>query len=131
MWRELAMDLPGWPQLVRRLLASMASLLIVVAVVPAWCTQRRHKGILVVATVVGLLFLVEITLGALMLVVDVTIFYVGHLCSNSSRAVGYDGGSRGDGWIGIGIFTQWQRVTRRRGSSDPISLFSPQPQPAL
>ena len=74
MWRELAMDLPGWPQAVRRLLAVMASLLIVVAVVQAWRTQRRHKGLQFVATVVGFLFLVEITLGALMLVVDVTIF---------------------------------------------------------
>jgi heme A synthase len=74
MWRELTMDLPGWPQAARRLLAVMASLLIIAAVVQAWRTQRRHKGILVVATVVGLFFLVEITLGALMLVVDVTIF---------------------------------------------------------
>jgi heme A synthase len=52
----------------------LASLLIIAVVVQAWRTQRRHKGFLVVATVVGFLFLVEITLGALMLVVDVTIF---------------------------------------------------------
>ena len=74
IWRELAMDLPGGPQVVRRLLAIMASLLISAVVVQAWRTQRRHRGILVVATLVGLLFLVEMTLGALMLVVNVTIF---------------------------------------------------------
>jgi heme a synthase len=74
MWRELTMDLPGWPQGVRRLLASVASLLIFAVVVQAWRTQRRQKGILVVATAIGLLLLVEITLSVLMLVVKVTIF---------------------------------------------------------
>ena len=33
-------------------------------------------------------------------------FYVGHLCSNGSRAVGYDGGSRSDGRVGIGLLPQ-------------------------
>ncbi len=74
MWRQLAMDLPGWPQVVRRLLASVAGLLIIAVVVQAWRTQRRHKGILIVATAVGLLFLVEMTLGALMLAVNVTFY---------------------------------------------------------
>jgi cytochrome c oxidase assembly protein subunit 15 len=74
LWRQLAMDSPGWPQVVRRLLASLAGLLIIAVVVQAWRTQRRHKGILVVATAIGLLFLVEMALGALMLAVDVTFY---------------------------------------------------------
>ena len=74
MWRALTVDLPGWPQIVRQLLAALASLLILATVVQTWRIQPRHKGILAVATAVGLLFLVEMALGVLMLQIDVTIF---------------------------------------------------------
>jgi heme a synthase len=72
VWRALAMDLPGWPQVVRRVLAGVAGFLIIAVVVQAWRTQRRQQGILAVATVVGFLFLVEMLLGALMLGGNVT-----------------------------------------------------------
>jgi heme a synthase len=74
MWRVLAVDLPGWPQGIRLLLAGAAGLLILATVVQAWRTQRRNQGILVVATVVGLLFLVEMAFGVRMLAGNVTVF---------------------------------------------------------
>jgi cytochrome c oxidase assembly protein subunit 15 len=74
LWRALAIDLPGWPQLVRLVLASVAGLLVIAVVVQAWRTQRRSQGIMVVANVVGLLFLLEMLLGALMLGGNITFF---------------------------------------------------------
>ncbi len=74
MWRTLAMDLPGWPQVVRLLLAGLAGLLIFATLVQAWRKQPRNQAIRVVAAAVGLLFLVEMALGVRLLAGNVAIF---------------------------------------------------------
>ncbi len=67
MWRLIPGDLAGWPQIVRLALALVSALLIAAVVVQAWRTQRRQPALLRMATLVGLLFLVEMAAGAAML----------------------------------------------------------------
>lgn len=55
----------GWPTAVRRILAALAGLLILALVVGAWRTQRGRLAVLRAATLVGVLFLVEMLLGLL------------------------------------------------------------------
>ena len=74
MWQSVVVDLPGWPQTVRRLLAGVASVLVILVTVQAWRTQRQHKAIVSVTTAAGLLFLLEMTVGILMLAKSTTIF---------------------------------------------------------
>ncbi|MCP4539140.1 MAG: heme A synthase [Chloroflexi bacterium] len=59
-------DPRGWLQMVRRVVAGVASVLIIAVVVQAWRTQRNQAAILRAATVVGVLFLVETIVGAFM-----------------------------------------------------------------
>ncbi len=59
-------DLHDGLQMARRLVAGLASILAVAVVVQAWRTQRTQAAILSAATVMGILFLVETTVGALM-----------------------------------------------------------------
>lgn len=66
-------DLRGWLQMARRLIAGVASVLIVAVVVQSWRTQRTQAAILRAATVVGVLFLVETIVGTLMLMVGFTV----------------------------------------------------------
>lgn len=65
--RWVAVDVPGWPQTARLVLAGVAGLSILVVVVQAWRTQRAQTAIPRIATAAGLLFLVEMAIGALML----------------------------------------------------------------
>ncbi len=60
-------DLRDWLRLARRLIAGAASLMIVALVVQAWRTQRERAPVLRAATAVGVVFLVEMLVGALML----------------------------------------------------------------
>ncbi len=60
-------DLRDWLRLARRLIAGAASLMIVALVVQAWRTQRERVTVLRAATAVGVVFLVEMLVGALML----------------------------------------------------------------
>jgi cytochrome c oxidase assembly protein subunit 15 len=59
-------DSHDWFQMARRLVAGLASILAVAVVVQAWRTQRTQAALLAAATVMGILFLVETTVGALM-----------------------------------------------------------------
>lgn len=60
-------DLRGWLLLTRRMIAGVASVLILAAVVQAWRTQRTNTPILRAATSAGILFLLEIIVGVMML----------------------------------------------------------------
>ncbi len=60
-------DVRGWLQVARRLSGGVAGLLIFVSVVQAWSTQRKQTPILRTATIVGVLFLLEITAGVFIL----------------------------------------------------------------
>jgi cytochrome c oxidase assembly protein subunit 15 len=57
--------LRGWLLLARRLVAGAAAILIFAIVIQAWRTQRGQAGIVRVATLVGVLFLVEAISGIL------------------------------------------------------------------
>jgi cytochrome c oxidase assembly protein subunit 15 len=57
-----------WLQIARRLIAGLASISIVAVVVQAWRTQNRHAGIRRVAAATGVAALLEILVGALILV---------------------------------------------------------------
>ncbi len=72
--RLVPVDLHGWLQMGRHLIAGVASVLVVAVVVQAWRTQRRQAAILRAATVVGVLFLTETIVGALMLTGGFTVF---------------------------------------------------------
>ena len=65
--RRVPVDLHGWLQLSRRLLAGAASILLVAVVWQAWRTQRAQAAIVRGATMVGVVFLAEISVGAFML----------------------------------------------------------------
>jgi heme a synthase len=60
-------DLRGWLLLARRLVAGAATLMIIAIVFQAWRTQRGYAGIVRAASLVGISFLVEATIGILML----------------------------------------------------------------
>lgn len=60
------LSLTSWPQLARWMLALVASTLIITTVVQAWRTQRSQRSILVMATVVGVLWLTETALGTIL-----------------------------------------------------------------
>jgi cytochrome c oxidase assembly protein subunit 15 len=72
--RLAAVDLRGGLQIARQLIAGLVSLSIVAVVVQAWRTQRGQTAILRVATVVGILFLAEMTVGVFMLTRGSTLF---------------------------------------------------------
>lgn len=65
--RRVPVDLHGWLQLSRRVLAGGASLLLIAVVWQAWRTQREHTTIVRAATVVAIVFSAEIALGLFML----------------------------------------------------------------
>jgi cytochrome c oxidase assembly protein subunit 15 len=67
-------DFHAWLQMARRLMAGMASILVVAVVVQAWRTQRRHAAILRAATIVGVLLLAEATIETLVLTRGFTVF---------------------------------------------------------
>jgi cytochrome c oxidase assembly protein subunit 15 len=67
-------DLRGWLQVARLLIAGVASVLVVAVVVQAWRTQRRQAAILRASAAVGVLFLTEMLVGALMLVRGSAVF---------------------------------------------------------
>jgi heme a synthase len=67
MWRLIPGDLAGWPQIVRLASALVSALMIAAVVVQAWRTQRQQPALLRLATLVGLLFLVEMAAGVAML----------------------------------------------------------------
>jgi cytochrome c oxidase assembly protein subunit 15 len=63
----IPVDLHGWLQMARLLIAGVASIFIVAVVVQAWRTQRRQTVILRTAILVGFLFLAEMVIETLML----------------------------------------------------------------
>ena len=65
--RSLPVDLRGWLQLSRRLFAGVASIPLILVVWQAWRTQRARAAILRGATMLGVFFLAEISIGAFML----------------------------------------------------------------
>jgi heme A synthase len=65
--RRVPVDLHGWLQLSRRLLAGVASIMVITVIWQAWRTQRARAAILRGATLVGVFFFAEISVGALML----------------------------------------------------------------
>jgi heme A synthase len=67
-------DSPGWPHLARHLVAGVTALLIVAVVVQAWRTQPRASSIRPVATSLGVMFLTEIAIGALMVTRGFSLF---------------------------------------------------------
>jgi cytochrome c oxidase assembly protein subunit 15 len=71
--RLIPVDLHGWLQMARFLIAGVASILIVAVVVQAWRTQRRQTAILRTAILVGVLFLAEMMIETLMLLDGFTI----------------------------------------------------------
>jgi heme a synthase len=66
-WRVLPNDMSGWPQVARLGLAVVTALLIAVLVVRALRTQRVHASQRRTATLAGLAFLLEMTVGIIML----------------------------------------------------------------
>jgi heme A synthase len=72
--RWAPIDRLGLPQMVRLLIAGVASLLVVAVVIQAWRTQREQRAILRIAIAVGVVFLVEMTVGALLLTYGFTLF---------------------------------------------------------
>ncbi|MGB6849792.1 MAG: COX15/CtaA family protein, partial [Thermoanaerobaculia bacterium] len=66
--RLIPVDVRSWLQLARRLLAVPASILVIAVVVRAWREQRLQGAIRITATAVGVLFVIETLVGALMLV---------------------------------------------------------------
>lgn len=67
-------DLRGWLQLARRLVAGIASIMILAIVVQAWRTQRGNPPVRRAAMLVGVFFLLEIFIGVMMLVSGFAIF---------------------------------------------------------
>jgi cytochrome c oxidase assembly protein subunit 15 len=65
--RWAPIDLHGWLQLSRRLFAGAASVLIIAVFLQAWRTQRTQAAIVRGATMVGVFFFAEISVGAVML----------------------------------------------------------------
>jgi heme A synthase len=65
--RWFPVDLRGWLQLSRRLLAGAASVLLIAVVWQAWRAQRTQAAIVRGATIVGVCFFAEISVGVLML----------------------------------------------------------------
>jgi heme A synthase len=59
-------DALGWAQMLRGVIAGLATILVVAVVVQAWRMPRKHAAIPRVATAVGVLLLVETVVGALM-----------------------------------------------------------------
>ena len=73
-WRVMAADQPGWPQIARMALALVGGLLIVAVVAMAWRAERKEAVLLHTATLAGLLFVVEMAVGAIMLIVGFNIY---------------------------------------------------------
>ena len=65
--RWVPVDLHGWLQLSRRVLAGAASILLITVVWQAWRTPRAQTAIVRGATMLGVFFFAEISVGALML----------------------------------------------------------------
>jgi cytochrome c oxidase assembly protein subunit 15 len=59
-------DSRAWLAVVRRVVAGLASVLVLAVIVQAWRTRRGQKGVVAVATAMGILFFAETLLGALM-----------------------------------------------------------------
>jgi cytochrome c oxidase assembly protein subunit 15 len=66
-------DLLDWLQMGRRLLGGLTSILIVAVVVQAWRTQPKQAPIVSIATAMGVLFLAETLVGALIATRDVPV----------------------------------------------------------
>jgi cytochrome c oxidase assembly protein subunit 15 len=66
-------DLLDWLQMGRRILGGLTSIMAVAVVVQAWRTQRKQPPILSAATAMGVLFLGETLIGALIATGDVPI----------------------------------------------------------
>jgi heme A synthase len=67
-------DSPGWPHVVRHLIAGLTTVLIIAVVVQAWRTQPQTAAIRPAATALGVLFLTEIAVGALMVAQGFSLF---------------------------------------------------------
>lgn len=67
-------DLRGWLVLARRLVAGIASIMILAIVVQAWRTQRGSPPVLCAAMLVGVFFLLEIFVGMMMLISGFAVF---------------------------------------------------------
>jgi cytochrome c oxidase assembly protein subunit 15 len=67
-------DSPGWPHLARHLVAGVTALLIAAIVIQAWLTQPRAPSIRPVATSLGVMFLTELAIGALVVTRDFSLF---------------------------------------------------------
>jgi heme a synthase len=67
-------DLRGWLQLARRVIAGVATIQILAIVIQAWRTQHHNNWIRRTATMVGVFFLLEITVGVMMLAGGFAIF---------------------------------------------------------
>ena len=67
-------DLRGWLLLARRLVAGIASIMILAIVAQAWRTQRGNPPVLRAAMLVGVFFLLEIFVGVLMLISGFAVF---------------------------------------------------------
>jgi cytochrome c oxidase assembly protein subunit 15 len=64
--RLLLIDSQGWLQLARQVVAAVAGLLVIIEVALALRSPRQPPGIVRAATAAGILFLIEVALGALM-----------------------------------------------------------------
>lgn len=73
--RQFALpDSPGWPHVLRHLVAGVTTVLIIAVVVQAWRAQPQTSAIRPVATALGVLFLIEIAVGALMVARGFSLF---------------------------------------------------------
>lgn len=66
-------DARDWFQLARRLLGGLVGFLVILVLVQAWRTQRGQRPIRRIATVVGVLFLIETITGALILALGASV----------------------------------------------------------
>jgi heme A synthase len=66
-------DVRGWLLLARRLFAVSASILVIAVVVQAWREKHRQGAIRITAAAVGVLLVIEMVVGALMLVYGPTL----------------------------------------------------------
>jgi cytochrome c oxidase assembly protein subunit 15 len=64
----VSIDPPGWLQITRRLVSIAASLMVIAVVIQAWRTQRMQRAIMSTTMVMGVLWLIETAVGALLTV---------------------------------------------------------------
>jgi heme a synthase len=73
LWRLIPTDLPGWPQVVRLSISAAAALLLLAVVIEARRTQQSQAAQRV-ALMLGLTFLIEMLVGALILRIGSSVF---------------------------------------------------------